>query len=282
MLLNEAELKAWLAEDIETGDITTKALIDPQQEVLAFIIAKEDGVCFGIDLCEEVLDELKAIPQVLYKYKDGQTFKKGQKLLELQVNYSAILQAERLTLNLMQRLCGVSTTAKRYQDAVSHTRAKILDTRKTTPGLRRLEKAAVVAGGAHNHRIGLYDQFLIKENHLSAFRHKENPFAEAIAKAKQVSAEKPIIIEVENLKEVELCLEAQPNVILLDNMSLEDMTQAVKITDQKSPNTECEASGGITWEHLVPVAETGVHRISVGALTHSAPNLDLSMLIDQI
>ena len=281
MQLPKAELKAWLAEDIGEGDLTTQALIDPNQDILAFILAKEDGVCFGIDFLEQILSEIGAKAEVNHKIKDGDHYIKGQKILEVKANYAAMLQAERLTLNLMQRLGGVATTAHRYQEAVSHTRAKILDTRKTTPGMRLLEKAAVLAGGARNHRIGLYDQFLIKENHLSMFREEGNPFAAAIKKAKE-HANKPVIIEVENVQEVQMCLEAKPEVILLDNMSLEDMKKAVMISEELSPKTEREASGGITWETLVPVVETGVHRISVGALTHSSPNLDLSMLMEVI
>lgn len=281
MLLHKAELKAWLEEDIETGDITTQALIDPAIEIKVHILAKEPGVCFGIDLLEEILTELEHPPQVLSKIKDGQNFEKDQKILEVQANYAAVLQAERLSLNLMQRLCGVATTAQKYQQKVAHTRAKILDTRKTTPGLRQLEKAAVAAGGAHNHRIGLFDQFLIKENHLAAFRNEANPFATAIAKAREF-ADKPVIIEVENLNEAKMSFEGKPEVVLLDNMSYADMKKAVELAEGMSPNTECEASGGINWETLVPVAETGVHRISVGALTHSSPNLDLSMLMEAL
>jgi nicotinate-nucleotide pyrophosphorylase (carboxylating) len=281
MLLNKHELQTWLEEDLGQGDLTTQALIDPNLEVRSFILAKEAGCCFGLELCSEILRELGATVKVTHSLENGKDFEKGQKLLELEVNYAAMLKAERLSLNLLQRLCGIATMAKHYQSAVAHTRAKILDTRKTTPGLRRLEKAAVLAGGAYNHRFGLYDQFLIKENHMAAFRNESNPFACAIKKAKDYS-KKPVIIEVENLSEVELSLEAKPEVILLDNMSLEDMKQAVELCERKSPITECEASGGITIDRLVEVAETGVHRISVGAITHSAPYLDLSMLMEVI
>jgi len=281
-MLLTSELETWLNEDLGQGDLTTEALIDPTQSVKAFILAKESGVCFGLDLCRDILKKLGSTPDISHQLKDGQPFEKGQKLIELEVNYAAMLKAERLSLNLLQRLCGIATTANRYQTAVAHTRAKVLDTRKTTPGLRRLEKAAVLAGGAHNHRFGLYDQFLIKENHLAAFRTEANPFASAINKARAHASHKPVIIEVEDLHEVELCLEARPEVILLDNMSLEAMTQAVALCERLSPESECEASGGITLERLIDVAETGVHRISVGALTHSAPNLDLSMLMEVI
>ena len=281
MLLSKLELKAWLEEDLGQGDLTTEALIDPNLQVRSFILAKEAGCCFGLKLCSEILRELGATVKVIHTTEDGQDFEKGQKILELEVNYSAMLKAERLSLNLLQRLCGIATMAKHYQSAVAHTRAKILDTRKTTPGLRRLEKAAVLAGGAYNHRFGLYDQFLIKENHMAAFRNEHNPFACAINKAREF-AKKPVIIEVENLSEVELSLEAKPEVILLDNMSLEEMKQSVQLCEEKSPVTECEASGGITRDTLIDVAETGVHRISVGAITHSAPNLDLSMLMEVI
>ena len=282
MLLTEFELKNWLSEDLGQGDLTTQALIDLNAETRSFILAKEPGCCFGLNLCIQILEELGTKPKVIQHLEDGQDFEKGQKILELEVNYAAMLQAERLSLNLLQRLCGIATMAKNYQSAVAHTRAKILDTRKTTPGLRRLEKAAVLAGGACNHRFGLYDQFLIKENHLAAFRHESNPFLVAISKARVFSKDKPVIVEVENLEEVSLSLKAKPEVILLDNMSLDDMKEAVQLSEIKSPITECEASGGITQERLVEVAETGVHRISVGAITHSAPNLDLSMLMEVI
>lgn len=278
MLESEA-LKGWLAEDIGRGDVTTEALILSDQNCSVRILAKADGIACGLSTLSQVCSALGNEVKTLECVNDGTPLQTGQVAARFEGSQAVLLQAERTYLNLIQHLCGIATLTSHYVKAVSHTRAKILDTRKTLPGLRLLAKAAVVAGGGHNHRIGLHDAFLIKENHLTPFRHLPNPFLSALEGARRLDPNLPLIIEVENLEEMNLALEGMPDVILLDNMSLDDMAKAVE-TVEAQPGTELEASGGINLDTVVGVAETGVHRISVGAITHSALPLDLSLLVD--
>lgn len=279
-MLSAQQIQLWLDEDIHTGDITTEALIPNDHIAEARIVAKEDGIACGLGSIADIAKVLDTELTELSFSEDGTALKKGEVAARFKGPYSILLQAERCYLNLVQHLCGIATSTKTYSDTVAHTRAKILDTRKTIPGLRLAAKKAVCAGGGHNHRIGLYDAFLIKENHIAAFRHLPNPFLTAIETARRLHMDKTVIIEVESLEEMNLALEGLPDVILLDNMSLEDMKAAVEQVEKDKENVELEASGGITLTRLKDVAETGVHRISVGAITHSALPLDLSMLID--
>jgi nicotinate-nucleotide pyrophosphorylase (carboxylating) len=279
-MLEKQQIQLWLDEDIQSGDITTEALIPDDQIAEARIVAKEDGIACGLEAISQISEVLGTELTHLDHAEDGTALKKGEIAARFKGPYSSLLKAERCYLNLVQHLCGIATITKTYSEAVAHTRAKILDTRKTIPGLRMAAKRAVRAGGGHNHRIGLYDAFLIKENHIAAFRHLPNPFLTAIETARRLDMEKPVIIEVENLEEMNQALEGMPDVILLDNMSLDDMRKAVEKVESDKEQVELEASGGITLERLKAVAETGVHRISVGAITHSAMPMDLSMLIE--
>jgi nicotinate-nucleotide pyrophosphorylase (carboxylating) len=272
-------LALWLAEDLGDGDITTAALISESQRAEARIVAKQNGVSCGLDSMSDIARALNFKLEQEVFFGDGQLIKKGDVIARFTASYAGLLKAERTYLNLVQHLCGVATSTHRYAQAVAHTRAKILDTRKTIPGLRLLDKRAVRAGGGVNHRMGLYDAFLIKENHVEAFRRLPNPFVSAIETARRLHQDRPVIIEVQNLQECEQALEGLPDVILLDNMSCEAMGQAVHLTEAQKLPVQLEASGGITLETLVAVAETGVHRISIGAITHSAMPLDLSMLV---
>jgi nicotinate-nucleotide pyrophosphorylase (carboxylating) len=273
-------LQLWLEEDIGSGDITTEALIG-DDIAQAKIIAKTAGTLCGLDSISDIAEALGFSPSSLSFREDGASCEQGDIVCTFQGPHSGLLKAERTYLNLIQHLCGVSTSTARYNKAVAHTRANILDTRKTIPGLRLLDKRAVKAGGGHNHRMGLYDAFLIKENHVEAFRHLPNPFLTAIETARRLHQDRPVIIEVQSETEAHQALEGLPEVILLDNMDCETMARIVDANEKHGLGTELEASGGITLERLVAVAETGVHRISVGAITHSALPMDLSMLISK-
>lgn len=278
--MNEETILRWLEEDIRDGDITTEALIEEDERAVARIVAKEDGVICGLPLMQPILNCVNARPVITLAVEDGSTVKAGETIFECDADYKGLLKAERTCLNLLQRLSGIATITASYVEAVKGTHAKILDTRKTTPGLRELEKEAVLAGGGHNHRIGLYDQFLIKENHLSRYRSQQNPFQTAIQMARMYRAGITVTVEVQNLSECLQALEAFPDNVLLDNMPIAEMREAVKQAEIISPNTRLEASGGVTLDQVRMIAESGVHRISVGALTHSVKSLDLSMLID--
>lgn len=284
MNLSQADLQKlvalWLAEDVGTGDISTTALIKSDAQITTRVVAKEEGVVFGMKLLCVFLEELGAKSVLIHATNDGSRVKARSEVLKIQSSYPALLKAERSFLNLVQHLSGVATITARYVEAVKGTRAKILDTRKTQPGLRQLAKAAVLAGGGCNHRIGLFDEFLIKENHLAAFRNEKNPFAAAIQKARAYKSGVNLIIEVASIEECMLALEASPEVILLDNMSTKDMSHCVNEVDRLELKTQLEASGGIDLNSVRKVAETGVHRISVGSLTHSVKCLDLSMLME--
>lgn len=278
-MLEAQQIQLWLDEDIHTGDVTTEALIPNDQQATANIIAKQNGVVCGLESMKLIAETLGFELEIQQLLDDGVAVSSGQTVASFTGSYAGLLKAERCYLNLIQHLCGIATMTRSYVQQVAHTRAKILDTRKTIPGLRKAAKRAVLAGGGHNHRIGLYDSFLIKENHIAAFRHLPNPFLTAIEAARRLDTNKPVIIEVESLDEMKDALEGMPDVILLDNMSLEDMKAGVDHVESQGETVELEASGGITMERLKAVAETGVHRISVGAITHSAMPLDLSMLI---
>ena len=281
-MLNPSWLEHCLKEDIGDGDVTTEALIVGDRVVQADILPREAGIACGLDLALCIAEALGGELQTLHLLNDGSALIAGDVCASFKGPHSLLLKVERLYLNLIQRLCGVSSQTQRYVEAIAHTKAKVLDTRKTTPGLRELEKRAVLAGGGHNHRMGLHDAFLIKENHIQAYRHQPNPFLSALEAARCSRQDLPLIIEVESLDEMELALEGLPDVILLDNLSPDLMKEAVSKVSKLEDTPELEASGGIRLETIVEVAETGVDRISVGAITHSAPPLDLSLLIREI
>lgn len=264
-----------LDEDSGKGDITSDLLIPSKLQAKATFLAKAEGVLAGIDIARLVF--VRVDPAIKFKViiKDGSQLKKGDIIATVTGNARSILQAERVALNFLQRLSGIATQTAIYVALIDDLPVRILDTRKTTPGLRLLEKYAVSMGGGQNHRFNLSDGILIKDNHLMALRAQGMPLKEIVVKAKQ-NAPKGIKVEVEvtNLKEVDEAVSAGADIIMFDNMSPAQMRRAVK----KIPATiKTEASGGITLDSLRKVAETGVTFISVGALTHSVTALDISL-----
>ena len=263
-----------LAEDLGSGDVTTAATVAPETRARALITQKRPGVVFGLDAAEATFRALDREVSLERLVTEGQ-WREGGPVLRIEGRARALLSAERTALNFLQRLSGVATLAARCVAAVDGTGARILDTRKTTPGLRTLEKAAVAAGGATNHRAGLYDAILIKENHAAL----AGGVGAAVRLAHARSPLLPLEVECRTLAEVDEALEAGAPAILLDNMSLEELAQAVAHVHGRA---RLEASGGVTLETLRAVAATGVDFVSVGALTHSAPALDLSLILQAV
>jgi nicotinate-nucleotide pyrophosphorylase (carboxylating) len=268
----EAIVARALAEDIGAGDVTTDATVPAEARARGLITQKAPGVMFGVELVQETFRQLD--PGVGFELivHEGR-WREGGAALEVEGLARAILTGERTALNFLQRLSGVATTAARAVRAVEGTGAVILDTRKTTPGLRELEKAAVAAGGATNHRAGLYDAILIKENHAAL----AGGIAEAVRSAREHAPGLALEVECRDLDEVDQALAAGAPRLLLDNMSPESLREAV---EHVAGRAELEASGGATLETLAEIARTGVDFISVGALTHSAPALDFSLILE--
>ncbi len=263
-----------LAEDVGDGDVTTEATVPETARARAVITQKAPGVVFGLDVAEETFRALDPQVEVRRLVSEGQ-WREGGAVMTVEGSARAILTAERTALNFLQRLSGVATMAARCVRAVDGTGAKILDTRKTTPGLRSLEKAAVAAAGATNHRAGLYDAVLIKENHCAL----AGGVGEAVRKARERWPELPLEVECRTLAEIDDALRAGARRILLDNMNVAQLRAAV---DRVNGRARLEASGGVTLQTLREIASTGVQFVSVGALTHSAPALDLSLLLEPI
>jgi nicotinate-nucleotide pyrophosphorylase (carboxylating) len=272
-IIRDAVARA-LKEDVGDGDITTAATVPPDVRARALITQKAAGVVFGLDAAEETFRELDPTMQIERRCAEG-TWRSGGPVLELEGSARALLTGERTALNFLQRLSGVATLTARCVRAVEGTGARILDTRKTTPGLRPLEKAAVAAGGGTNHRAGLYDAILIKENHAAI----AGGVGEAVRKARARNGDVPLEVECRTLAEVEEALAAGAPRILLDNMTPDELRGAV---GRVAGRAELEASGGVTLETLGEIAATGVDFISVGALTHSAPALDLSLILEPL
>jgi nicotinate-nucleotide pyrophosphorylase (carboxylating) len=268
----DAAVARALAEDVGTGDVTTAATVPEDARANGLVTQKAPGVVFGLDAAEETFRALD--PDVVLErlVAEGQ-WRDGGPVLALTGSARGILTAERTALNFLQRLSGVATLTARCVRAVEGSRARILDTRKTTPGLRALEKAAVAAGGGTNHRAGLYDAILIKENHAAL----AGGVGAAVRAARAHAPELPLEVECRNLAEVDEALTAGARHLLLDNMSVEELREAVRHVDGRA---QLEASGGVTLETLGAIASTGVDFISVGALTHSAPALDLSLILE--
>jgi nicotinate-nucleotide pyrophosphorylase (carboxylating) len=269
-----------LAEDVGTGDITAEAIVPADAGATARIVQKQEGVMFGLDAVEEVFRQVGA--DGLERREPESEWRESVPVDVATVSgpARALLAGERTALNLLCHLSGVATLTARFARAVAGTGATILDTRKTTPGMRSLEKAAVAAGGGLNHRMGLYDAFLIKENHVAV----AGGLAEAIRRARAASPDVEIEIECRSAAEVDEALESGADRLLLDNMGPKELRAAVAARDAAAapgggPRALLEASGGVTLETVQAIAETGVDFISVGALTHSAPALDLSMLV---
>jgi nicotinate-nucleotide pyrophosphorylase (carboxylating) len=275
--LNEIVRRA-LAEDVGSGDVTSTATVPLGARGRARIVQKQPGVAFGFAAVEEAMRQAGA-EQVDRLAVEGQWRKDVPAEVMLATgSATALLAAERTALNFLGHLSGVATLTARFAEAVAGTGARILDTRKTTPGLRALEKAAVAAGGGGNHRMGLYDAVLIKENHIAL----AGGVAKAIHAVRTAQPEMPLEIECRDVEEVAYALGAGADRLLLDNMTPEELRKAVALrdTERGDDGPSLEASGGVTLETVRAIAETGVDFISAGALTHSAPALDVSMLID--
>lgn len=265
-----------LAEDLGDGDVTSQYFIPADRRARAFITARRDGVISGIKLAARVFEKVDPTLSVEILIDDGSRVSEGALLLRVDGSARSILGAERTALNFAQRLSGVATLTARYVDAVKGTGARILDTRKTTPGYRLLEKKAVVDGGGHNHRMNLHDRVMVKDNHLVA----EGGVAAIQAAIRQLKSDRSSIeveLETDRLDQVRefLALDGVDH-ILLDNMSLQEMREAVSLRGERT-TPRFEASGGVTLETIGEIAATGVDFISVGALTHSAPALDIGL-----
>ena len=266
-----------LAEDLGTGDITSQAFIPASQRSEAVIIAKEDCVVAGMDSATEVFRLVDPKIEVREVKTNGDRVAKGEQVLHAEGPTRALLAAERTALNFLQRLSGIATLTRQFVDAVAGTKAVILDTRKTTPGLREFERAAVRAGGGTNHRFGLFDQILAKDNHLAVTGDAAS-LQPAIDRAKAAKPAVIVEIEADNLDQVHLlCGLRGVDIILLDNMTDDEMREAVRIRGERP--ILLEASGGVNLQTAGAIAKTGVDRISVGALTHSARAADFSMEI---
>jgi nicotinate-nucleotide pyrophosphorylase (carboxylating) len=264
-----------LAEDVGSGDVTTLATVPETAVARAVMKTREPLVPAGLALAEAAFLELSPGMKIGPLAKDGQHVKDGQDLLRIEGSARAILSAERVALNFVQRLSGVATLTAQFVEAIKDTRARILDTRKTTPGWRRLEKYAVTCGGGHNHRIGLYDMVLIKDNHLAALRNESpNAVAAAVQRARAQYPQLKIEVEADTLDQVEQAVAAGADFVLLDNMNLIQLRLAVQ---QAKGRSQTEASGGVNLASVRAIAETGVDFISVGALTHSARAVDIGL-----
>ena len=265
----QLNVRAALAEDVGSGDITA-ALIAPEVRATGRVISREYGVLCGQAWVDAVFAALDETVSVNWHRQDGQTVNPDDTLFTLEGPARSLLTGERCALNFLQLLSGTATISRRYADVVSGTGVKLLDTRKTIPGLRDAQKYAVRCGGCHNHRIGLYDAFLIKENHITAC----GSIAAAVTAARNYAPGKPVEVEVENLSEFEEALAAACDRVMLDNFPLENIVQAVSLA---SGRVELEASGNVTAKTLLAIAQTGVDFISIGALTKDCQPLDLSM-----
>ena len=268
-----------LAEDLGTGDITAEAIVPQEARATARIVQKQAGVVFGLDMVEEAFRQVGADGVERLQAEGEWRDSVPVDVASVSGPARALLAGERTALNYLCHLSGVATLTARFARAVAATGATILDTRKTTPGMRSLEKAAVAAGGGRNHRMGLYDAFLIKENHIAV----AGGLAGAIARARAAAPDREVEIECSDAGEVAEALEAGADRLLLDNMDPEELRAGVAARDAaaaaRGNRALLEASGGVTLETVAAVAETGVDFVSVGALTHSAPALDLSMLV---
>lgn len=263
-----------LAEDIGPGDLTS-ALIPAEQRGRAALVAKSHLVLSGVEVFTEVFHRVDPATQVRFRRSNGDGVEPSDEVAEVEGRVRSLLQAERTALNFVQRLSGVATLAREAALAVAGTRARVVDTRKTTPGLRVLEKAAVAHGGASNHRFGLFDGILIKDNHVDAV----GGIGLAVAAAREVAHHLvKIECEVRTLDELDDALAAEADVVLLDNMGLETMVEAVHRNRARARPALLEASGNVTLERLPAIAATGVDLVSMGALTHSAPAADLSLV----
>ena len=265
-----------IEEDINTGDITTESIIPESTNATATMTAKQDGVISGLEIVKMVYERFQEDVIFTPYFNDGDSVKKGDVILKVEATYPTLLRGERLSLNIFQRMCGIATETAKYVKELTGTGTQLLDTRKTAPGLRVLDKLAVKHGGGTNHRMGLYDMAMIKDNHIK--------MAGGISKAvEQVRSRIPANIKIEvettNLDEVRQAIAAGADIIMLDNMGNEQMSEAVNIIKAADKSIKTEASGNMSIPRLIEVAATGVDFISVGALTHTVKGMDISMNI---
>ncbi|PWK16324.1 carboxylating nicotinate-nucleotide diphosphorylase [Tumebacillus permanentifrigoris] len=263
-----------LEEDIGFGDITTNSIVPTDKQGRGVLITKEPGFIAGLDVAELTFRLVDPTLTITRHVEDGDQVPKGQMLMEVTGSARSILTGERVALNFLQRMSGVATRTAKFVDLVRYYNAKIVDTRKTTPGMRVLEKYAVVVGGGRNHRFGLFDAVLIKDNHIEIAGGVKNAI---MAARHQIPHTMRVEVEVENMEQIDEALEVKADIIMLDNMTPEQMDEAV---EKIAGRALVEASGGVTEETIVEIAKTGVDYISIGALTHSIKSLDISLDIE--
>ncbi len=266
-----------LKEDIGDGDITAQ-LVPPNQIGKATIISRDKAIIAGAAWVNEVFRQVDPSIEVNWQVDDGDQVEPNQVLFYLQGPARSLLSGERCALNFLQTLSGTATRCGFYANLVKETSVKLLDTRKTLPGLRIAQKYAVSVGGCYNHRIGLYDAFLIKENHIAA----AGTIAAAVQQARTIAASKPVEVEVENNQQLQQAIDAGADIVMLDNYSPKDMMDAVQLTRKQSQTIKLEASGGINESTLIDYAKTGVDYISIGTLTKDCQSVDLSMRITEL
>lgn len=265
-----------IEEDINTGDITTESIIPATMNAVATMTAKQEGVVSGLEIVKMVYDRFQQDVVFTPYFKDGDRVNKGDVILKIEATYPTLLRGERLSLNIFQRMCGIATETAKYVKELAGTQTELLDTRKTAPGLRVLDKLAVKHGGGTNHRMGLYDMAMIKDNHIKM----AGGITKAVEQVRSRIAE-GIKIEVEatNLEEVKEAIAAGADIIMFDNMTNEAMTEASEVVKAAAKGIKTEASGNMSIPRLKEVAATGVDYISVGALTHTVKAMDISMNI---
>lgn len=268
-------IESALKEDIGSGDFSALAALDTEQEGAAQLIVKEDCVLAGVELAKLIFTQYDPSLEIETFIEDGEKVSTGSIAFKVRGTTQSILATERLVLNVMQRMSGIATLTNENQNLINHTKCKVLDTRKTTPNFRIAEKWAVVIGGGVNHRMGLYDMIMLKDNHIDYCGGVSAAIEKTIDFLKLKQLDLPIIVETRDLNEVKACLD-YPEIhrILLDNMTCKQLVEAIQLIDGKIPT---EASGNITKDTIVSIAETGVDYVSMGSITHSAPNIDLSL-----
>lgn len=265
-----------LKEDVKNGDITTRATISKSKKASGKFLVKADGIIAGLEIAKAVFKSVDPKIKFEIKIKDGSKVKFGDVTAIVSGKAQSLLTAERTALNFLQRMSGIATSANNYSEMVKHTNAKVIDTRKTVPGLRALDKLAVKLGGCANHRIGLYDMFLIKDNHIEVAGSITKAVETCVRYNRKHRTKFKIEVETKNLKEVEEAIKTKADIIMLDNFEVEEMKKAVTLINRKC---KIEASGGVNLDTVKAIAETGVDFISVGALTHSVKALDISLEI---
>ncbi len=271
----DALVKTTLSEDIQNGDITTRNIFHDEKNAVAEVIALEPMVLCGLEIFKAIFKELTTkVAFTSFEYNDGDEITAEETIIKIQCGAIPLLEGERSALNILQWLSGIATLTRKFVKKAAPV--KVLDTRKTTPGLRIFEKYAVKCGGGTNHRFGLYDQVLIKDNHIEAAGSITNAMNHV---KKNVNQDKKLEIEVKNLKEVKEAINNEADIIMLDNMSIETIKKSISLINGKS---KIEISGGVTYDKLAEISKTGADYVSVGALTHSAPAVDISMKITSL